>query len=393
VLEPGASLQDAVRAHLRASLVRAVGAKDGRFRFHPGDEFSGEVHAVEVSGLATALEGARLHLPAKLFAAIVLENADRYPVRTGDFQAIVPAAALESRDLRLALALDGRTTTREFVEARATDLKDALSLLWFLAGVGAVAFREAPERADAAYGKAPARRQKTLPADRAEAVRQAALQILPGTYFHALGLDVAADTEEVERAYHEVASRFHPDGFAEYDVGDLADLLASVQDKVSAAYRVLADPEKRRAYLAFLVAKLEASGARRPGIDLEAEIALKRGERALRARKTSEAVRALAEAVERNPREPEYLAMLAFARLHDPALAALDRGQEARKAARRALALAPDHLRALVVLALADAALGEPGDARKTVLAALRLHPGSDLAKRVLHHLNRVATA
>jgi Flp pilus assembly protein TadD len=81
--------------------------------------------------------------------------------------------------------------------------------------------------------------------------------------------------------------------------------------------------------------------------------------------------------------------MLAFAELFDPVLARTDRAQEARRAARKALALAPDHPRASAVLALAEEALGGVGEARRIVLAALKVHPASAVLKQVLHRLNR----
>jgi CheY-like chemotaxis protein len=390
VLEPGEPLSATLRAHLKATVLRAVGQREGRWRFHPGGEFAREIHAAELLPLQPILEGARAAIPVKHFADALRAVTDAYPVRSGDFQQILPAAGLGSQDLRLALALDGRTRTREWLEARRSDLKDALSLLWFLSMVGAVAFHEAPDAAGA-YGAAPPRRKKPLPAERAEAVRQAALRILPGTYFHALGVDLAADAAEVERAYQAVASRFHPDGFAEYEVGDLEDLLAAVQDKVTAAYRVLSSDEKRRAYLSFLVLRFELTGVRRPGIDVDAEIALKRGERALVARRSTEAVQAFRDAADRNPKEPEYAAMLGFAQLFDPVLPHAERLAEARRQARRALALAPEHPRASAVLALAEEGAGELAEARRVVLAALKAHPASELLKRVLHRLNRVA--
>jgi len=390
VLEPGEPLQAALRAHLEATALRMVGAREGRWRFHGGAEFAGEIQASELLPLQVILQGARAGVPAKHFADALKAVTDAYPVRTGDFQQVLPAAGLASADLRLALALDGRTTTRDWLEARRSELKDALSLLWFLSMIGAVAFHESPEAGDAAYEKALPRKRKPLPADRADAVRQAALQILPGTYFHALGVDIAAGSAEVEQAYARIASRFHPDGFAEYDVGDLEDLLAAVQDKVSAAYRVLSSEEKRRAYLSFLLLRFELTGVRRPGIDLDAEIALKLGERALRARRNAEAVSALRDAAGRNPKEPEYAAMLGFAELFDPVLPPSERAQEARRNARKALALAPEHPRALAVLALAEERLGDLAEARRVTVAGLRLHPGSELLKQVLHRVNRV---
>jgi CheY-like chemotaxis protein/tetratricopeptide (TPR) repeat protein len=388
VLEPGEPLREAMRDHVRAMVVRALAAKDGRWRFHPGPEFSTEIHAAPVAPLPAILEGARAGIPSKHFADALRGVMEAHPARTGEFQQLLPACALSAHDLRLALSLDGRDTTRAWLDARQKELKEALSLLWFLGLVSGVAFQEEPAAGDA-YARAAPRKKKPLPPERAEALRQAALQILPGTYFQALGVDIGADTPEVERAYHEVASRFHPDGFAEYEAGDVADLLAAVQDKVTAAWRVLSSEEKRRAYLSFLLPKLELVGARRPGIDLDAEVALKRGERALLARRSAEAVQALRVAVERNPKEPEYHAMLGFAELFDPVLPPASRAQEARRAARRALGLAPEHPRATVVLALAEEALGDAAEARRVVLSALKAHPGSEVLKQALHRLNR----
>jgi DNA-binding NarL/FixJ family response regulator len=385
VLEPGEPLQAALRAHLRTLLVKSVGAREGLWRFHAGDEFAAQLQLAEVLPLPPLLEGAREHLPVKHFADALKAVLQAYPTRTADFELLVPATGLGSMDLHLARALDGRTPTRVVLEANKADLKQALSLLWFLSMIGAVVFHDAPEAAageEPATGSAP-RPRPPLPTDRAEAIRQAALRILPGTYFHALGVDIAADSAEVERAYREVMARFDPAAFAEYEVGDLADLLRSVQDKVTAAHRVLSSDEKRHHYLGFLLLKSELSGARSPGIVLEAEVAMKRGERALRARRNAEAVSALHDAVEKNPREPEYLAMLGFAELHDPVLPATARAAEARARAQAALELDSGHLRAMVVLALAEELAGDRAAARAAVDAALQAHPYSELARRV----------
>jgi cytochrome c-type biogenesis protein CcmH/NrfG len=118
---------------------------------------------------------------------------------------------------------------------------------------------------------------------------------------------------------------------------------------------------------------------------------MKRGERALRARRNAEAVSALQQAVEQNPREPEYLAMLGFAELHDPVLPATARAAEARNRARAALGFDSGHLRAMVVLALAEELAGDRAAARAAIDAALRVHPYSELARRVHLRLLRPA--
>ena len=265
--EPGGAVQAELADHLRALVVRAVGVREGRWRFHPGDEFAADGPLVELLPLQVILEGARLGIPVGHLAAALKAVTGAYPVRTAEFQQLLPAAGLGTADLRLALSLDGRITTRAWLEGRASDLKDALSLLWFLSMVGAVAFREEPGEGGRLPGAARRPAGRAPPPERGDAIRQAALRVLPGTYLHALGVERDADDEAVEQAYRAVAARFHPDGYAEYDVGDLSDLLATIQDRLAAAYRVLGNAERRRAYLEYLLVRLEQTGARRPGVD------------------------------------------------------------------------------------------------------------------------------
>jgi tetratricopeptide (TPR) repeat protein len=393
VVEPGEGLLAALRAHLRSLLVASVGARGGRWRFHLGDEFTAQLQTVEVLPLAPLLEGARAHLTVKHFADALKAVLHAVPTRTVECQKLVTLVGLGSSDQRLLQALDARpTTTRAFLEARKADLKEAFSLLWFLSLIGALVFHEAAPGEGPVDGDRATRARPPLPPDRAEAVRQAALRILPGTYFHALGVDIAADSEEVERAYREVSGRFHPDAFADWEVGDLNDLLLSVQEKVSAAHRVLSTEEKRRQYLSFLLLKFELAGVRSPGIVLDAELALKRGERALRARRHDEAVSALRQAAELNPREPEYLAMLGFAELYASDRPVGVRSGAAIVTAGRALELDPGHPRALVVLALAEEAAGRRERAREVLLRAIKAHPGSELARQALARVSRLPT-
>ena len=389
-LEPGQPLSAALRAHLCAMVSLLAGERHGRFAFHPGSEFEGEVAAVLAPALAPVLDGVRAALPARHFAVDLRAALEAYPTRTADFPRLVPEMALGSADLRLALGLDGRSTTRALLESRRAELGDALPLLWFLERVGAIAFQpravEGPLLPSPETARPPERRP--LPEVRAEELRQIALRVLPGSYFRALGVDIAADTEEVERAYHEAAARLHPGGYAEFDVGPLEDLLLQVQDKLHAAYRVLSNEERRRTYLGFLLSRVAAeTGRRHADVLPEAEVALKRGERALRLRRAGEAVRELRQATELGPREPEYAALLAFATLVDPSSPVAERVGAAARHARRALALDPACVRAQVVLSLVETASGNPAEARRHAEAAARAAPGSALARRALERL------
>ena len=388
-VEAGEPLYLALRSHLRAMVARCAALRDGRWRFHAGAEFSGDVQALEVPPLAPVLEGARAGLPARYFAEALRPWLNAYPARTPEFQRLLPLMALASGDLRLAVKVDGSVTVRQFLEAREGDLREAWSLLWFLGLVGGVAFRPEP-CPGARHGEAPrASRRRRIPDERAEAIRQAAVQILPGSYFKALGVDIAAQADEIERAYQEAVARFHPDAFAGQDMGEMGDVVAQLLDKVNAAHRVLSNEGKRKAYLAHLLQR-HAEGRRKPDVDPEAEMALKRGERALRLRRMREAIRAFRAAAQLNPREPEYLALLAFATLRDPALEPEERPRAAARLARKALSLDQRCVRALVSLALAEEAEGDLAAARRRLLGALKIAPGNEVAKRALQRVNRI---
>jgi Flp pilus assembly protein TadD len=81
--------------------------------------------------------------------------------------------------------------------------------------------------------------------------------------------------------------------------------------------------------------------------------------------------------------------MLAFAELFEPTLGDAARAEQARKTARRALALAPHHPRATTALALAEEALGDAAEGRRLVLAALEEHPASEVLRKALGRLSR----
>src|SRR5690606_38491375 len=128
------------------------------------------------------------------------------------------------------------------------DLRDAYSLFWFLQLTETVSFSKAPPASERADQVVP-RRRKPLPAEIATSLREGAVNVIAGSYFKVLGLPITADTEQVEKAYREIASKYHADAYAEYDVAELQDLLDSVQEKLTAAYRVLSLEMKRKAYL------------------------------------------------------------------------------------------------------------------------------------------------
>jgi CheY-like chemotaxis protein/tetratricopeptide (TPR) repeat protein len=388
----GEELLARLREYTHEKLAQVVGMREGRYAFYSGTEFIEEVAKVDIPALAPILEGARRAFPLRIFGQSLRRYAAQFPHRTPEFGKDLPALGLDTSDLKIAMQINGRIPLRELVAHGRGELREAYSLAWFLLLTGDIAFSDQPAAAadQEAYRAAERiipRKRKPLPADKLAELRDAAVKILTGSYFKVLGLEISADTEDVERAYHEVAARFHPDSWAEYDTSEIRDLLDSVQDKLSGSYRVLSVEEKRKAYVQYLLSRLDVPRAEE--IHVEAEIAMKRGELAMKRKDFISARQAFEEAVELNPREPEYYSFLAWATYLAGAGDRKERARAAQKVLKKALSLNAYLERALIISAIIEAEMGDGASAQKKLLRVLEMNPRSQLAKAALRKARR----
>jgi len=394
----GEALLQRLREYTREKVAQVVGMREGRYAFHAGDGFVPEVAAVEVPALAPILEGARRSIPVRFFAQALKSHWGDFPSRTPDFARDLPTLGLNTQDLKLAMQLNGRIPLRDLVAHGRGDLSLAYSLMWFLHLTDGLAFTKEPlAGADGQTGQdriAPKRR-KPLPPELATELREAAVRIITGSYFRVLGLDLTADDEKVEAAYREVAPRFHADTHAQYDTSEIQDLLDSVQEKLTASYKVLSTTEKRKAYVQYLFSR--QAGSRSAPVNVDAEILLRRGEAALKRKDYPEALRFYEQAIELNPREPEYYSYQAWVTYQSMEGSQKERAKAAQKALKKALGINPSLPRANILYAIIESETGEDpvermaaaASARKRLLKVLEQHPGSVLAKAALRKVLR----
>lgn len=390
----GEALLQRLRDYTREKVAQVVGMREGRYAFYAGHEFSADLASLEIPALGAILEGARRTFPVKVFGAALKGHLSEFPYRTPQFGPDLPELGLGTQDLKIAMQMNGRISMHDLLAHGRGDLANTYSLVWYLNLTGALAFsREPVQSAEAqaysAADKIAPKRKKPLPPETVTQLRDAAVKIITGSYFHVLGLDITADTEEVEEAYHRVAQRFHPDNYPEYDTSEIQDLLDSVMEKLSASYRVLSVEEKRKAYLQYLFSRLDVGRA--SDISVDSEIALHRGTAALRRKDFPGAVRAFEEAVEKNPREPEYYSYLAWATYLSGARSGdtAERARAALKLLRKALALNPTLERAHIISAIIEGETGDASSARKKLLKVLEQNPNAHLAKAALRKLGR----
>jgi tetratricopeptide (TPR) repeat protein len=371
-----------------------IGMRAGRYAFYAGSQFANEIASVEIPALAPILEGARRSMPAKHFANALKGQLKEFPYRTADFGKELAALGLNTKDLKVAMQLNGRLPLGDLLAHGRGDLLQSYSLMWFLSLTGTVAFSKQPvggTAGDAAVYRAQdqiaPRRKKPLPEKIASELREQAVKIITSSYFRVLGLEITANTEDVERAYHQVAAKFHPDSYPEFDTSEIQDLLDSVQEKLGASYRVLSVEERRKAYLQYLLSRLDVR--RGTSVNADAEIAVKRGEAALKRKDWRSAIGSFEEAVSLHPREPEYYCFLAWATYQGAGGDSKQRATAAQKLLKKALGFNPYLERAQVIGAIIDNESGDPSSARKRLHKVLEMNPNSALARAALRKIGR----
>ncbi|HSD87889.1 MAG TPA: DnaJ domain-containing protein [Kofleriaceae bacterium] len=140
-------------------------------------------------------------------------------------------------------------------------------------------------------------------------------------HFTLLGLTAQASPGDVRSAYFTLARKLHPDRLAAIGVDDSDRAAQRLMAQVNLAFAVLNDPKKRDDYASIVrrggesVVKAEEAKADEMAMRImRAEEAFKQGEMALRREQLNQAIEHFQMAVELQPREGEYQALLAWAK-------------------------------------------------------------------------------
>lgn len=135
--------------------------------------------------------------------------------------------------------------------------------------------------------------------------------------FEVLELPQAATKDEVKQAYFVAAKRYHPDRLVSMGLDALRPEVEKIFRRVSEAYGTLFDDQRRADYKATLAkpGNNDVEAHAKAMKMLEAEMAFRRGEMALRKNDYLGAIRELEQAVAMNPQEGEHLAFLTWARV------------------------------------------------------------------------------
>jgi curved DNA-binding protein CbpA len=140
-------------------------------------------------------------------------------------------------------------------------------------------------------------------------------------HFELLGVAFDAPTDQVRNAYFNLARKLHPDKLASLGIADAQRQAQRLFARINSAFATLTDPPRRAEYIELqrrggeaAVREDESKVEELTSRVMRAEEAFKQGEMALRREQYDQAVASFQAACELQPGEPEYLALLAWAK-------------------------------------------------------------------------------
>ncbi len=216
-----------------------------------------------------------------------------------------------------------------------------------------------------------------------------------GDHFTLLGVAREATPSHVQKAYFALARQLHPDRLSALGIVDETRSAQRLFAQVNTAFAVLGDAKKREAYLDILdrggeqAVRAEQQAAEEMAERvLDSEEAFRRGEAALRRDQIPTAIKELERAVALNADEPDYQAMLAWAKF----CAAPDKmavAQATKRSLRSAIDKSPaNSVTGRFYLGRVERMLGRDKEALDLFEEVLEVSPGHSEATaevRVLH--------
>jgi tetratricopeptide (TPR) repeat protein len=210
-------------------------------------------------------------------------------------------------------------------------------------------------------------------------------------YFLMLDLDRDAPPEEVQKKFFALAKTWHPDRVPTA-IADARPACARVFSRMSEAHQTLVDPEKRKRYMNLMVeggATPEAQAT--IAAVVEAATSFQKAEICLRRNDHAQAEALARKAVEKDPQQPDYIALLAWLEALKPQNQGMQPTMEAVSTLGKAIALSNKCVRAYFYRGLLHIRLGNDSLAARDFRKAADLNPRNiDAAREVrLHEMRR----
>lgn len=339
VLSPH-QLYDALRTHIRDSVVAVFGWEGGVYRFIEKDRLDDSIDAVETHPVRLILDGLRRHFdPSKLPADFPAERSTTgAPLDEPAYR--VQELALKPKERRVFNGLVGGRSLTRIVNDTGMGGSEVMGAAYGFYVLQAIALTDArptelatPDGATPTHDAAAiaAQAEQQAPLRHHIAAHERHEQLIRADYFELLGLTPESSDDEVRNAYNEANKRFSLRGLVDAEeIRRRKELLA----RIRSAYHVLCTSDGRKDYARSLSQRTPTGShaIATPSGAGHFEI----GKRLLNGQKFERAAAAFAKALEHEPDNPSFLAWHGWAQFQvDPrvnrkqALNALHRSMDA----------------------------------------------------------------
>jgi curved DNA-binding protein CbpA len=233
------TLDQALALQVREALLAVFSWHEGAYGFdeHPADDFRGYDQALAISTGELILDAAWAVSDADVIR-YALGDLDRVLAPTTDPLLRFQRINVTPTDGFILSRVDGQTTARQILATAPVSPEEAQRSLFGLLCVGMIECLEAPKP-----------EQETRPAEATrDEVLEAARGLTSRDHFEVLGLTAQASEADAVAAYHRLVRRFHPDIQHRPELADLRGQITAIFDRLSQAYKVLSDPQRRAEY-------------------------------------------------------------------------------------------------------------------------------------------------
>jgi len=393
LLDPKGLFQ-ALKEQVRARLIDCFGWPRGRFALEPGAPEGRDTLPFRADIYALVLEGLATHWNADQILADLSPHMELAAVRNRRLLRLQERLGGDDAQVELLIdALDGRRSLWEALQCARSP--QVLAAAWLFDAIGAIDYREpgssaktaddlsdfeleivAPAAEDPKRAAASAPRDESAPAASAGMDEVLALEVSQKfvalddlDYYGLLGIPQDAAPDDIRRAYHEAAKRYHPDALARAGLDrETRSKAGRVFASIAKAHAVLADSARRRSYDISLDSDESDLDAERLAA---AETNYRKGEILMRQGNFRAALDFLKSAVELWPEDATYQGTLGWAlykaQPSDPV--------RARQCLERAYELEPRNAQMAYWLSLVLKTLGEAAPAANLLSKARELDP------------------
>lgn len=372
-------LHDVLKLQASEKLIEIFAWKEGEYRFTHAQNFKKNVTRINLSPANLILQGLRNYYSEKMLDKLLEPYLSYYPAVSSNPHYRFQDLELTNRDASVLDECRGDKTFEEILDKHPLSKLENKQLLATLLIVNMLESRElplSPEQQSTLFTDAPDKTEKR------ESFLSDYTRMMQQDFFALLGVSHDAKTEDIRRAYVQMAKKYHPDRYLQDNISnDLKQKTNSLFQRIGEAHETLADPARKKAYLSELTGEGKKKDSEADQI-LRAETAFQKGMVLLKVNNFAEARAELKKAVDLYSKEPEYFVYLAWC-IFKNAQKDTEKDQ-AKKMILKALQMNPDLDKAHFFLGQMLKEEGKTREAEKRFERAIQCNPNNTEALREL---------